>query len=194
MSRTFRLRHLSQPEGGRFARRFVNGRLRFPADRAEEDYLAHLAHTVLALPCALKGGPDSRTSGWRNTHERCLPRDVRDWLWTIRPGGFWRLGWTRTVSLQSHPAVGYGLAVVPSHVKKTDRKLVYRRHRRASKRLLRVLDEVDYGPGPDACCGGLCDPPWAFWVSGPEFDPDSADFDAKGIKAGLARSAWALTW
>jgi hypothetical protein len=114
MSRSYRLRHLPQPEGGRSARRFVDGRLRFPADVAEEDFYSHLAHIELKLPCKLKGGEDARNTGWDQTHERCLPRDIRDQLWTLRPGGFWRLGWTRTVTKLAHPLIGYGLAAIPS--------------------------------------------------------------------------------
>lgn len=188
MSRSYRLRHLPQPEGGRSARRFVDSRLRFPANRAEENYLSHLAHVVLKLPCQLKGGPDSRTAGWRNTHERCLPRDVRTQLWTIRPGGFWRLGWTRTVTLFAHPHVGYGLAIVPSSEKKSGRKKVYRRHRRHSKRLLRLVKTFRYLDEGTcwACLRGVCGEPFCDlggvpefrWANGTEFDPDEMNFGA----------------
>ena len=202
MSRTYRLRHLPQPEGGRSTRRFVDGRLRFPADCAEEDFYSHLAHVELKLPCKLKGGPDTRTTGWRQTHEWCLPRDVRDRLNHLRPGGFWRLGWTRTVTVLAHPYVGYGLAVVPSASKRWSRNQVYRTARRHTKRLLRLQRAIRYlDEGVCTChCGDpFCDLggiPELRWTHGPEFDPDEdrMNFEKKSVKAGLARSAWLLTW
>jgi hypothetical protein len=198
MSRTYRLRHLPQPEGGRSARRFVDGRLRFPADCAEEDFYSHLAHVELKLPCLLKGGPNARTTGWRNTHERCLPRDTRDWLWSLRPGGFWRLGWTRTVTKLAHPHVGYGLAVVPSATKRWARNQVYRYARRRAKRLLRTVEWVKvWTQAPCPCGEPFCDlGAVSFaWVSGTDLDPDEMNFDDEySVKAGLARSAWLLTW
>lgn len=204
MSRTYRLRHLPQPEGGRSARRFVDSRLRHPVNLAEEKFVFHLAHVVLKLPCKIGLPPNYPVKdwgkapmyvGWQHSHDRCLTREARDWLWNLRSGSpYYALGFARTMHLTNHPVIGYGLARVPSKAKRWARNQVYRRHRRHAKRLLRVLDWVEYGPGPDACCGGLCDPPWAFWVSGTEFDPDEMDFEERGIKAGLARSAWVLTW
>jgi hypothetical protein len=178
----------------------VDGRLRFPADVAEEDFYSHLAHVELKLPCKLKGGPDARTTGWRQTHEWCLPFDVRTQLGHLRPGGFWRLGWTRTVTVLAHPYVGYGLAVVPSAAKRWSRNQVYRTARRRTKRLLRVVEAICY-PAEAAC---ICGDPWCGLggielrcTHGTEIDPDDDRMnfaDEYSIKAGLTRSAWLLTW
>lgn len=182
MSRTFRLRHLPQPEGGRSARVFVDSRLRNPRDLAEEAFVFHVAHVVLKLPCKIRlpenypvvgWGKAPLYVGWHHSHDRCLDRKTRDYLWSVRQGSdYWNLGFVRTMPLWSHPVLGYGLAIISSRVKKWARKQVYRRSRRADKRLLRVTR------------------------FGPEFDPedDRLDFEARGIKAGLARSAWSLTW
>lgn len=203
MSRTYRLRHLPQSEGGRSTRRFVDGRLRHPAVNAEEDFLSHLAHVELKLPCLLKGGPNARCTGWRRSHESCLPRDVRDRLNHIRPGGFWRLGWIRTVTFIAHPLIGYSLAAVPSPPKKLGRKFAYRRNRRHTKRLLRLQRAIRYldeGTCTDCDCNDpFCDLggiPELRWTHGTEFDPDEdrMNFEKKSIKAGLSRSAWLLTW
>lgn len=203
MSRTYRLRHLPQPEGGRSARRFVDSRLRFPADVAEEDFFSHLAHVELKLPCKLKGGPDARTTGWRQTHEWCLPFDLRVQLGHLRPGGFWRLGWTRTVTVLAHPFVGYGLAVIPTGIKRWSRNQVYRTARRRTKRLLRVVRAIRYlDDGSDVPC--FCGDPFCelgggvpkfCWTHGTEIEPEEMNFDDEySVKAGLARSAWLLTW
>lgn len=182
MSRTYRLRRLPQPEGGRSSRVFVDAHVRNARDRAEEAFVFHLAHVVLDLPCKIHlpenypvsgWGKAPLYSGWHNSHDRCLSREARDYLWTVRQGSpYWSLGFARTLNIFSHPAIGYGLAIVPSSEKKFGRKQAYRVSRRAAKRLLRVLR------------------------SGPEIDPDSDrfDFESTSIKRGLADSRWRLTW
>lgn len=185
MSRTYRLRHLRQPEGGRSARRFVDGRIRFPSDVAEEAFLSHLAHVELGRPCVLKGGPDARCRSWNQTHARCLPPEYRDVLWGARQANrYYHLGWARVLWVACHPAVGYGLVAVPSRTKKGNRAIIYRRNRRATKRLLRVLQWTDY---TDA----LYDPPKPLACSGLEFDWEDMVFP--DIEAELAYDRYWLT-
>lgn len=210
MTRTYRLKHLPQPEGGRRARRFVDGRLRNPRDLAEEKYLFQLAHVQLGLPCKVllpenypvaDWGKAPLYRGWRHSHERCLTPELRDQLWASRQGNpFWHLGWTRTLNVFAHPLIGYGLAMVPSGAKQFARKMAYRRSRRYSKRLLRVCDRIRYyDAGECPCDEPFCDLTGVGkyrHTHGPEIDPDSdrSNFDRKSVKAELVRSAWLLTW
>lgn len=174
MSRTYRLRHLPQPEGGALSRRFVDASVREPARRAEDAFLA--------------------------SHKNLSPQGL--WLRRLADP-YWALGWCRVVPMYWHPIIGYSLPHVPSSEKKWGRKQAYRRHRRHAKRLLRVLEWTQYvdasydvsDPWDDEAAYYLFG-----WIStpksGPEVDPESdeADFDAKSIKSGLKRSAWLLTW
>lgn len=185
MSRTFRLRRLRQPEGGRNARRFVDARVRFPSDVAEEAFLSHLAHVELERPCVLQGGPSARNRGWNQTHARCLPPGYRDLLWGARQSSrYWHLGWTRVLWASAHPAVGYGLTCVPSATKKENRKLIYRRNRRKTKRLLRVVRWTDY---TDA----IYDPPKPLAGSGLELDWEDMTFP--DVERELAEDRYRLT-
>jgi len=183
MSRTFRLRHLPQPEGGARLRRFVDSSVRHARYLAEEDFLSHLAHVELDLPCKLKGGPGARGHGWRQTHAFCLPRRVNILLSTHERGVGWTEGWTRTVSTYCHPLLGYGLVCVPSATKKAARKLIYRSTRREVRRKLRVVGWDDYGAGLSASS--------PLRRSGLEFDWDGLLFP--DMAAELAFSAMILT-
>lgn len=196
MSRTYRVRHLRQPEGGRAARRFVDARLRAPVNRAHELFLVRLAHVELKLPCKVHlpenypvtgWGKTPLYVGWHHSHMRCLPPEWRDYLWTVRSGApYYHLGFSRVMHLASHPLVGWGLAVVPSYVKRYGRNQAYRRARRASKRLLRLARWEEFDDPEIA-------PRTRFGLE-IDADDDQSDFDARGIKRGLSASAWHVTW
>jgi hypothetical protein len=84
----------------------------------------------------------------------------------------------------AHPAVGYGLTCVPSATKKENRKLIYRRNRRKTKRLLRVVRWTDY---TDA----IYDPPKPLARSGLELDWEDMTFP--DVERELAEDRYWLT-
>lgn len=127
MSRTYRMRRYSVAKGEHRKHLYVNASMQKPMNRTREEWLSRLAHDELKLPCVSPGGTTGACYGWKHSHMRCLPEDVR---LQLHSSNLWERDFAnlRTVPLYAHPFISFysGIAMVPTSAKRYGRKQAYR--------------------------------------------------------------------
>ena len=151
MSRTYRIRHLPRVAGG--AKHYVDSSVRQARESFEEKHWGRVAHDILKLPCLRV---DERKYGYRAGRNQHLYACIISQVYDPEEFRHFTEGFYMERSLETrgyihypvskflyHPDVGYGLAGIPSRIKKAGRKHVHRRLRRKNKVTMARLDLED---------------------------------------------------